>query len=357
MSSGPNPLDNIPAVKAPPGETSNLINPPSKAQTVTILDAVFVSLMLIAVLIRVFVRSKLVKNWGWDDGACIIAALGSLSHTILYTQMIKIGYGRHIWDIPASWLLPTQNVQLMSSNGITYPVTVFFAKLCLLLFYLRVFGVKKAFRIIVFASVAILAAFYSAMVGVAIGSLVKCTGISQQANPFCKAYSGPIVLLNATFNVVTDFWILLLPFPLLARLNLQFRQKLSLIPVFAAGLGACAASLARMIEFATNYRSADVFWYQATNAIVVEINIAIIVACVSCFPHFYNHMKDNTPTITITITRRGLLSSDKTSRSWKGVPDDSVAALHGKQFSNGEGPNPYIELRQATSRSNLPPSR
>ena len=62
-----NPLDHFPAGTPPPGITSNLINPPSKGQTLVILDGVFMSLMLVAVFIRIYVRVKLVKTWGWDD--------------------------------------------------------------------------------------------------------------------------------------------------------------------------------------------------------------------------------------------------------------------------------------------------
>jgi hypothetical protein len=43
------------------------VNPPSKAQALSIIDTVFVSLMLLAVLVRVFVRTKLAKVWSWDN--------------------------------------------------------------------------------------------------------------------------------------------------------------------------------------------------------------------------------------------------------------------------------------------------
>lgn len=62
-----NPLDHIPAGTPPPGVIPNLTDPPSKGDAIVILDGVFVSLMLVSVLIRVYVRLRLVKTWGWDD--------------------------------------------------------------------------------------------------------------------------------------------------------------------------------------------------------------------------------------------------------------------------------------------------
>lgn len=130
----------------------------------------------------------------------------------------------------------TYNMYLVSANRISYPITIFFAKLCILLFYLRIFNFNRTLQIIVYAGIALLAAFYLAMIGLAITSLLTCNGFKARTNPFCEAYAGPIQLMSGVFNVVTDFWILLLPFPLLAKLKLRLRQKLGVATVFAAGL-------------------------------------------------------------------------------------------------------------------------
>jgi hypothetical protein len=62
-----NPLDHFPVGKPPPGTVPNFINPPSKGDALVALDGIFVSFMLVAVLIRIYVRVRLVKVWGWDD--------------------------------------------------------------------------------------------------------------------------------------------------------------------------------------------------------------------------------------------------------------------------------------------------
>ncbi|MCJ1320752.1 hypothetical protein MMC15_006093 [Xylographa vitiligo] len=70
-----NPLDNIPAGLPPPGIIPNLVNPSQQGPTIVALDGIFVALMLVMVLIRIYVRARVVKIWGWDDYACIIAAV------------------------------------------------------------------------------------------------------------------------------------------------------------------------------------------------------------------------------------------------------------------------------------------
>lgn len=78
--------------------------------------------------------------------------------------------------------------------------------------------------------------FYTAMIGVAIGSLIKCNGLNALTVPFCRHYSGPIVMLNAVFNVITDFYVLLLPFPLVLKLHLNLSRKIGVLAVFSGGL-------------------------------------------------------------------------------------------------------------------------
>lgn len=127
-------------------------------------------------------------------------------------------------------------VQLLSSNGVTYPATIFFAKLSILLFYVRIFSVSKSLRRLIYASTAAMALFYSAMVGVAIASILRCIGVEAISLPLCKAYSGPIILLNGSFNVLSDFWILALPFPYIRKLKLYSAQKIRVMAVFALGI-------------------------------------------------------------------------------------------------------------------------
>ncbi|KAL3495354.1 hypothetical protein BJX62DRAFT_233347 [Aspergillus germanicus] len=78
----------------------------------------------------------------------------------------------------------------------------------------------------------------------------------------------------SVINVVTDFYVLLLPIPRLLKLH---------------GLGACAASLARLINLSIQYHNPDKSWIQARNAqfSIAEMNIAIIVACATSLPMFF----------------------------------------------------------------------
>jgi hypothetical protein len=105
-----------------------------------------------------------------------------------------------------------------------------------MLLYLRVFSVSKTLKIVVYIGIVVMSLFYTAMIGIAIGSLVKCNGINALTVQFCRNYSGPIIMLNAVFNVITDFYVLLLPIPLILKLHLNLKRKIGVLAVFSGGL-------------------------------------------------------------------------------------------------------------------------
>lgn len=63
----PQQWQNAPASPPPPGVLSNFIDPPSHRPEIIALEGVFLSLMLMAVAVRIFVRLRVIKTWGWDD--------------------------------------------------------------------------------------------------------------------------------------------------------------------------------------------------------------------------------------------------------------------------------------------------
>jgi hypothetical protein len=72
----PQQLQNFPALPPPPGVQPNFVNSPSHEPTITVLDAVSFSLVLVAVGVRIFVRARITKIWGWDDCKSFMASEG-----------------------------------------------------------------------------------------------------------------------------------------------------------------------------------------------------------------------------------------------------------------------------------------
>lgn len=124
----------------------------------------------------------------------------------------------------------------MSSNAIIFPFTIFFAKVSILLVYLRLFEINRPLRISIHVGLVLMALFHAAIVGVGIATVIKCVGLAGSTLQFCKDASGSVQLTQSAFNVVTDLWILILPMPLVRKLQLPRSRKIGLFFVFGAGV-------------------------------------------------------------------------------------------------------------------------
>ncbi len=69
----PQQLHNAPASPPPPGVLPNFVDPPSHKPEIITLEGLFLSLMLMAVGVRVFVRFRVIKMWAWGD--CKISSI------------------------------------------------------------------------------------------------------------------------------------------------------------------------------------------------------------------------------------------------------------------------------------------
>ena len=104
-----------------------------------------------------------------------------------------------------------------------------------MLLYLRIFNVNRALRLSIYFGILFQALFYSAMIGVAIGSIVECSSSTEVTKQFCVNYSRSVVVLNAVVNVITDIYVLLLPIPRILKLQLSNKHRVGLLLVFTTG--------------------------------------------------------------------------------------------------------------------------
>lgn len=102
----------------------------------------------------------------------------------------------------------------------------------------------------------------------------KCVNINQFYNAGCIT------------DIIVDFLILILPIPMVLRLQLSFRQRLAILGIFLLGTLAAASSIARLIVYLrfdeiSVVHPNDRTYYMSGIFIVtvVEMDLAIISAC------------------------------------------------------------------------------
>ncbi len=124
------------------------------------------------------------------------------------------------------------------AEQMTIAVALFFSKLSILILFHRIFSLQKIFRYANYLGM--IWAFLLAIASI-IQALVYCTPRGMQSfdtpetTVRCNELEQPI-LVRGAFQAALDFYILLLPLPLLWNLQLTIRRKLELTVVFMTGL-------------------------------------------------------------------------------------------------------------------------
>lgn len=163
---------------------------------------------------------------------------------------------------------------------VTYKASINLTKCCILLLYLRLFRIVRWFRWSCWAILACVASYLTASVT---ATIFQCQPVMRA---FDKSLEGTCIdmakfwFANAGFSIATDIIILLLPMPLVWRLEVPTAQKVALMAVFAVGLFVVVTSCLRVTTLDIFAKSAD-NTYNIANVMwtIVEPNVAVMCAC------------------------------------------------------------------------------
>ena len=116
-----------------------------------------------------------------------------------------------------------------------YVIAIFFVKLSILLLYLRIFGLRRNFQILVYGGIIFCVLFYGAYLGTSVAEPILCSSTGA-TSPICTSAVSAIVIYTSVLNVCTDIYILVLPIREIMDLQMRKRQRIGLLVVFLSGI-------------------------------------------------------------------------------------------------------------------------
>ncbi|GAB1309803.1 Rhodopsin domain-containing protein [Madurella fahalii] len=195
----------------------------------------------------------------------------------------QFGLGKHIWNTSLEDILMFLKIGVIG-GPLTYHVATLFIKLSILNFYLR-FSVERAFRSAVYFVMFVTVGY---TVPNAVLVLYACRPLYAYWDILVQGAS--CVNFNAvfhsgkTFNMVTDFAILLLHIWMLRPMHVPLPKKIGVTLILMAGGFVCAVSLMRMITALIGMFDSDITYHYTNNIIwgIVEMQFGITCACLPC---------------------------------------------------------------------------
>lgn len=154
-------------------------------------------------------------------------------------------------------------------------------KVAILVFYLRL-DPTQSFRYSVFA---VLFITISYMIALCLALFFQCQPIAKFWNPLLEGQclnSKDLFLWNSILNVFADFLVLILPIPMLRKLQMGMRQKWIIGLLFGVGSLTCIVSAVRTYYVALLFGTTDTSWIlpTPTSLVVVETNLCVICGCI-----------------------------------------------------------------------------
>ncbi|KAI4861116.1 hypothetical protein F4820DRAFT_452211 [Hypoxylon rubiginosum] len=251
-----------------------------------------------AFLATVFVGTRLYARWLHGntlllaDYLIIFALCLYIPFCVTLGLCTESGLGKHVIFATNARLLQIYFI----SSEIIYSVIIVTIKWSILAFYQRIFP-QHWFR--------------WALVGVALfmGAWMFTTvfAISFQCIPIEYNWDmtidgghciniGQLALVTSVLNVITDVAILVLPLPLVWKLNVTRQRRWGLIILFALGGGACVVGITRAGYIGDLNATVDPTWDNVPAAYLsaIEVLAGFLVACIPSYPVLFRRIKSKT---------------------------------------------------------------
>ncbi|CAI7640958.1 unnamed protein product [Penicillium pancosmium] len=309
-----------------------------RGQRALVVTAVLTGIAALIVGMRLFARLGLMKITGREDWSVLIALIFSIIYLSLVAAQYHYKMGTHS-ALLSSEVLQKQLKCLWAAIPM-YNASLAFTKFSILLQYIRIFP-ARSFRLACYVVMAIVATYSSWAI---VSGYVNCVPVAKFWNHdlpgHCLNFEA-VWFFNASMNILTDVILLVLPMPLLVKLQLPRTQKIALMGVFAIGI--LLRTVAQSTD--TSYSNVDAAYWTAA-----ECNVAIICACLpflrpiisSIFPKLlstnsYNRYTSNprTNTRNITASRSQRQHTDLFSQNMdKDFDMYSINVKHGNRSSH-----------------------
>lgn len=295
------------ALAPPAGVESNFEDPSNKHAMIIGVMVMYIVLTTIFTLSRMWTRFYVHQELWWDDWTMFVGWIGIVGLAAAQLIQLKYGAGVDMWNVTkgdyaefervratiGSYIRLILTFKVFSNIEIVARLSIFFAKLSILLLYLRIFFPKRTqktpmwwwiwaviwFNLLYTIALVLVVTLQCAPYGLPFGS----TCLNEYA-----------VLISASvINVLSDIAVLLVPLEGVWKLQMARNQKAGLIIIFSLGALAPLSSIARL-----GYQIPEALDENRTMLLVTvnilamaENVIAVMVGCMPVLAVWFFHLQ------------------------------------------------------------------
>ncbi|KAI1763498.1 hypothetical protein GGR53DRAFT_467271 [Hypoxylon sp. FL1150] len=256
-----------------------------------IISNVICFLCMFLVGLRLYYRKLTKVGWGWDDGLILVAMILVAAMLALSVLVWKAQAARN--DCHKSELLSDRTVlMLLLIFNVLYIFAACFTKLSALCLYIRIFTNKAKFKLMCKVLGVILAILYIAV----LVQEFTVSGIAVEL--WSKSHIGSLTdkkrvdIGTAFYTILGNVIILILPLPLIWKLQMRVKKKILLTILFLSGLSVTLVAGFRLLAVVkADYDNELVaVTGRIMNLQVLEPELAIFSLCLQVLYRFWREL-------------------------------------------------------------------
>jgi hypothetical protein len=234
-------------------ETYSACGIPVRDQSATLMGMVasFGSLALLMAALRVADRAiSAHAQLGWDDLLISLSGVSSIGMNAPVIVAATLGFGRDMWSIPPDNI--TTSLKWLYVAYFMYQVAEALCQLSILAFYIRIM-VDPKLRLAVWVLIGLVTCFG---VGNTFAMIFQCMpipffwdGWREEMSGRCGVNVQLFGFIRGGVEILLDLAILILPLPMLAKLNMSRKKKLQVMSMFCVGFIITIVSCLRLQAF------------------------------------------------------------------------------------------------------------
>ncbi|KAL4803362.1 hypothetical protein BDV18DRAFT_166383 [Aspergillus unguis] len=245
----------------------------------------------VLLILRIWVRTRVIKSCGWDDPFIILAFVCAAINTVFTTVSVHYGTGRHSIDlsdaervqaVKFNWL--SQGFHVMSTN---------WGKVSVGIFLLRISQKVKHHKPVMYAGIVLLTVINSVCVFTIYG---QCTPTARlwdgnvQGSCWDANIQKDYAFFQGSASAFSDLVLAVYPLFTIWGLQMALKVKIGLGCVLSLGIIAMIAAIIKTINLASLSERADYAWdtVDLTIWIAVEQYLIIIAACIPTLTPLFN---------------------------------------------------------------------
>ncbi|KAI9152294.1 Satratoxin biosynthesis protein [Paramyrothecium foliicola] len=292
----------------------------------------FLAIAGLFVLLRFAARIVTDMKLWWDDWLNFASMAACIAYSVRTITLKDGGLGREIWSVDFDNL--SGQLKGYFTIILLFVAARLFNRLSYCLFYMRMFDQTSHKRLIWIT----LAATLLISVPLILTGILQCIPVSHTWNRLYEGDEGrcinikPFLYVGFSLLIVNDFWLLMLPIPIVLRLNLSIRKKLMISTMFAMG---CAV----MVTGIYKYTLVDEYTSKANPTLTtvnmakwagIEIDLGVVCACLPSLPVLFKPIIRRITGTSSTASSSGWTPSGS---GFSGFSSKKNASRHGSSVA------------------------